>query len=152
MSNDEVRERRRGTFADAQSAAWTDQELADCDFKDKRLGERFHALLSHLAAKPGESLPLACQDWANTKAAYRFLDNDRVDEAEILSGHFEATRVRFEATDGPILVLHDTTEFSFKREDIEAVGITRKGIAGKHRDGTPDTAQRAEFCCIRASL
>jgi len=138
MSNEQVRERRRGTFADAQlTAAWLERELAACNFKDKRLGRRYHALLGRLAAKPGGSLPLACQDWANTKAAYRFLDNDRVNEAEILSGHFDATRVRFEATDGPILVLHDTTEFSFKREDFDAVGITRKGIAGKHRDGTP---------------
>lgn len=27
-------------------------------------------------------------------------------------------------------MLHDTTEFSYKREDIEAVGKTRIGIAG----------------------
>jgi hypothetical protein len=76
-----------------------------------------------------------CQDWANTKAAYRFLDNDRVSEAQILAGHFEAARDRFEATDGPILVLHDTTEFSFKRGDVDAVGITRKCVAGAYRDG-----------------
>ncbi len=31
---------------------------------------------------------------------------------------------------GTILVLHDTTEFSYQREDIEAVGKTRMGIAG----------------------
>ncbi len=61
----------------------------------------------------GASIPLACQDWASTKAAYRFFSNDRVSEAEILAGHFQATRDRFAATDGPILVLHDTTEFSF---------------------------------------
>ena len=34
----------------------------------------------------GQSIPLACQDWANTKAAYRFLSNDRVSEADILAG------------------------------------------------------------------
>jgi hypothetical protein len=76
-----------------------------------------------------------CQDWANTKAAYRFLDNERVSEAEILAGYFQATRERFAATNGPILVLHDTTEFTFKREDVAPIGITRKGVAGKHRSG-----------------
>jgi hypothetical protein len=76
-----------------------------------------------------------CQDWANTKAAYRFLDNDRVSEAEILAGHFHATRDRAKATTGPILVLHDTTEFSYKREDVEAVGKTRINIAGAYNDG-----------------
>jgi hypothetical protein len=73
---------------------------------------------------------LACQDWTNTKAAYRFLDNARVSEAQILAGHFLATRDRATAATGPILVLHDTTEFSFKREDIKAVGMTYRGVAG----------------------
>ncbi len=26
----------------------------------------------------GQSIPFACQDWANAKGAYRFLSNDRV--------------------------------------------------------------------------
>ena len=38
----------------------------------------------------GETIPLACQDWANTKAAYRFFSNDRVSEEDILRGHFDA--------------------------------------------------------------
>lgn len=138
MSNRPVRKRRRDAVADAKLPnAWVDRELAGCDFKDARLGKRFRSLLERLAASPGETIPLVCQDWANTKAAYRFLDNDRVSEAEILAGHFDATRDRAAATDGPILVLHDTTEFSFKREDVDAVGITRKAVAGAYRDGTP---------------
>jgi len=91
--------------------------------------------VGQVSSSPGGSIPLVCEDWANTKAAYRFLDNDRVSEAEILAGHFEATRERFTASDGPILVLHDTTEFSFKRGDVDAVGIMRKCVAGKYRDG-----------------
>jgi len=75
-----------------------------------------------------------CAPW-HTKAAYRFLDNDRVNESEILAGHFQATRDRAAATTGPILVLHDTTEFSYKREDIDAVGKTRAEIAGADRLG-----------------
>lgn len=46
-------------------------------------------------------------------------------------------RDRASATDSPILVLHDTSEFSFKREDIDAVGIVRKAVASVHRDGAP---------------
>ena len=138
MSDKPVRERRRDAVADAKLPhAWVDRELAGCDFSDERLGKRFRSLLDQMAASPGDTIPLVCQDWANTKAAYRFLDNDRVSEAEILAGHFQATRDRACATDGPILVLHDTTEFSFKREDIDAVGITRKAVAGAYRDGTP---------------
>ncbi|MGY3372015.1 hypothetical protein ACVWZL_009140 [Bradyrhizobium sp. GM2.4] len=40
----------------------------------------------------GQSIPLVCQDWANTKAAYRFFSNDRVSEADILTGHFFSNR------------------------------------------------------------
>ena len=138
MPNKIVRARRGQSVADAQcSDSWVDRELADCDFKDERLGKRFRSLLEQLSSSPGDSIPLVCQDWANTKAAYRFLDNARVSEAEILGGHFQATRDRTAATDGPILVMHDTTEFTYKREDVDAVGKTRINIAGAYRDGSP---------------
>jgi hypothetical protein len=39
----------------------------------------------------GQTIPFACQDWASTKAAYRFLSEDRVSEYDILSGHFNAS-------------------------------------------------------------
>jgi hypothetical protein len=129
-------QRRQTLAATERLGAWVDRELAGCEFRDERLGKRFRSLLARLAGSPGESIPLACQDWTNTKAAYRFLDNARVSEAQILAGHFLATRDRVAATDGPILVLHDTTEFSFKREDIKAVGITYKGVTGANWDGT----------------
>lgn len=138
MPNERVRERRRVLVAEAKpSGAWVDRELADCEFKDERLGKRFRSLLEQLSSSPGGSIPLVCQDWANTKAAYRFFDNGRVSEAEILGGHFQATRDRAAATDGPVLVMHDTTEFTYKREDVDAVGKTRINIAGAYRDGMP---------------
>lgn len=88
-------------------------------------------LMEQLSADIGRTIPLACGDWAATKAAYRFLDNDRVSEAEILAGHFAATQERFNAVAGPVLVLHDTTEFSFTREDAEAIGQTHKVASGQ---------------------
>lgn len=138
MPNDIVRKRRQSPVADAKSAdAWADLEVADCVFKDERLGKRFRSLLQQLSSSPGDSIPLVCQDWANTKAAYRFLDNDRVSEAEILGGHFQATQDRAVAVDGPVLVMHDTTEFTYTREDIDAVGKTRINVAGGRADRRP---------------
>lgn len=113
--------------------AWIAQELARCNFADSRLAKRFSLLIERLSDGLGRSIPLACSDWAATKAAYRFLDNDRVSEAEILAGHFEATRDRFAATHGPILVLHDTTEFSFTRNDTKAIGQTHR-VGSGHKD------------------
>lgn len=120
---------------DIEAATWVDRETVDGSFKDERLGRRFKSLLSDIGGAIGASLPLACQDWANTKAAYRFLSNGRVDEADILSGHFAATAKRFGATDGTILVLQDTTEFSFKRERPEAIGFTTSVRTRDTKDG-----------------
>jgi hypothetical protein len=66
----------------------------------------------------GQPIPLAWQDWASTKAAYRLLSNERVSEHDILSGHFNASAARFAAAPGPILVLQDTTTFSYQRERV----------------------------------
>ena len=109
---------------------WVARELAGCSFGDERLGKRFGVLLEQLSTGLGQSLPLACGDWAGAKAAYRFLDNDRVNERAILSGHFQATHSRFAAVAGPVLVLHDPTEFSFRRSNTRAIGHTRKVAAG----------------------
>src|SRR6478672_4808375 len=119
--------------------SWIDQELAGCQFKDMRLGKRFRKLLEQLSEGTGESIPFACQDWANTKAAYRFLSNERVKEDTILAGHFHSTRGRFAATDrdSPVLILHDTTEFTYSRTDVESIGILHKSFTGRMERGRP---------------
>src|SRR5829696_6653931 len=53
-----------------EGAAWLDEELAGSTFADARLGQRLRRLLEQLGGAMGASLPLACQDWAATKAAY----------------------------------------------------------------------------------
>jgi hypothetical protein len=131
MPDEHVRARRRQSVADARlNEDWVDRELAECDFKDERLRKRFRMLLEQLSDGTGESIPMACQDWANTKAAYRFLSNERVSEEAILAGHFQSTRERFAATEEMALVLHDTTEFSYHREDGRAIGLLSKSHIG----------------------
>src|SRR5262252_9032342 len=128
-----LREDRRGRSVEATS--WIDGEIAACQFADVRLGKRLHCLLEQISDAVGESVPMACQDWANTKAAYRFFSNERVNEADILAGHFQATKDRFIATQGPILVLHDTTEFSFRRESPDKIGITCRITGVRDKEG-----------------
>jgi hypothetical protein len=82
-------------------------------------------------------MPFAGQDWRNAKAAYRFCSNPRVNEEAILAGHFQATASRFSMTQGPLLILHDTTEFSFKRETPEAIGVLGKNRTGTDWRGRP---------------
>lgn len=118
----------RSCRADAEQSeeSWTQSELTGCQFKDERLGKRFSMVLKQLAEGTAESIPLACQDWANTKAAYRFFANERVSEADILAGHFRATRERSAMIGGTLLVLHDTTEFSYPRENIGLLHRSRR--------------------------
>ena len=71
---------------------WFDEDLSGCRLGDGRLDSRLRQLVEQMESGFGESIPLACQDWANTKAAYRFFSNDRVSEEDILRGHFDATR------------------------------------------------------------
>jgi hypothetical protein len=62
---------------------WSQQDVDVGSFKDARLGRRFFDLLRRLSDGMGGSVPFACQDWSNTKAAYRFFSNPRVEEADI---------------------------------------------------------------------
>jgi hypothetical protein len=115
--------------------SWIDKELKGCKFQDQRLKKRMKMFLHNLSDGIGESIPLACQDWANTKAAYRFLSNNRVSEEYVLKGHFQATSDRFSAANDKLLVLHDTTEFSFKRKEPSRIGSTRITTSGKDSRG-----------------
>jgi hypothetical protein len=123
--------------ATSDDREWLDHEVAGSNFQDGRLAARFRTLLDRLWRSVGQSIPLACQDWAQTKAAYRFLSNDRVSEHDILSGHFEATCARFQATEGPILVLQDTTEFSYHRDQPALIGAIGKMPYRKQVSGNP---------------
>ena len=73
-----------GAHGDAES--WIEEELKGCTLGDERLVKRYHTLLEQLSGGMGECLPTACEDWAGTKAAYRFLSNERFDERDILAG------------------------------------------------------------------
>ena len=63
--------KRQGCAA-LQSDRWIDSELARCNFQDTRHGKRLRKLLEQFSENIGGTIPWACQDWANTKAAYRF--------------------------------------------------------------------------------
>jgi hypothetical protein len=121
-----------------EATSWVDRELAGSTFRDKRLGDRLRTLLAQMSGAVGEPIPLACQDWASTKAANRFLANEAVSEAEILSGHFEATRGRATASGGPILVVQDTTEFPIVARARSASAPPPSRRAGGKRTAASD--------------
>jgi hypothetical protein len=128
------------------SSTWIDNEVDGCNFKDVRLAKRFGKLLGMMSDGIGESVPYACQDWANTKAAYRFFSNDEVSEDQIMAGHFQATRERLAQAGQKILMLHDTCEFSFQRDKDSKIGLLGRPSCGKSKDG------RIKFITVRGIL
>lgn len=124
-----------GTRASSEADAWLDEEVGRNRFRDERLGKRFRLVLERLWTCMGQSIRMAFQDWCTTKAAYRFLSNPKVSEQDILGSHLEATRSRFAASEGPILILQDTTEFSYKRERPELIGSTHRVASRKDKTG-----------------
>lgn len=121
--------------AGAGSSCWIEGELSSRNLGDQRLVERLRRLLHQLQDAIGQPLPLACQDWAGTKAAYRFFANERFGEDAILAGHFAATAGRCAATGGPILVVQDTTDFAYRWTKPETVGAINRAPTGRDRSG-----------------
>jgi Transposase DNA-binding/Transposase Tn5 dimerisation domain len=101
-------------------------ELRFADLGDQRLNQRLQRLVTALADKPAASVPHALGDWGQTKAAYRFWDNDRVDAADIRLAHRQATLARLPDT-GTVLAIQDTTSFSFTgHKTVRGLGYLTK--------------------------
>jgi hypothetical protein len=115
--------KRPAVSVESTDPSWVDLEAGEGHFVDARLERRFKTLVEQISECVGGSIPFACQDWAAAKAAYRFFSNPRLREADILSGHFEATRARMKAAREPILILHDSSEFTYQRESAAGMGL-----------------------------
>ncbi|WP_280944759.1 IS4/Tn5 family transposase DNA-binding protein, partial [Mesorhizobium loti] len=120
----------------SSEAAWQEEELSAAALPDKRLARRLRRLLDQMSAAPGKPIPAAYGDWAAAKAAYRFFDNPRVTEHSVLAGHFAATAARVVASEGPILILQDTTEFIYSRAQPGKIGFTKP--RGRYKAGQPN--------------
>lgn len=103
--------------------SWAQAEFHDLELGDARRTQRLIKLVDDLSARPTGSIPQACGGWAETKAAYRLLDNPAVEWREILEVHTTRTVARM-AGQPVVLCLQDTTELDF---------TTQPGIAGLGR-------------------
>ena len=90
---------------------------------DSRRTQRLIQLVEDLSVRPTGSIPVASGGWAETKAAYRLLDNPALDWREILEVHTQCTATRMQGYP-VILCIQDTTELDF---------TSQPGIAGLGR-------------------
>ena len=128
-------------------APWAMEEMKTVDLNDKRLNNRISEVLSLLAAHPTASIPAACGGYAETAAAYRLFDNEKVHFENVLQPHIEATRQRIAVQ--PVVILpQDTTEIDLTRPQQQVVGAgpldggARRGVpCGPSGDAAKDASQ-----------
>jgi hypothetical protein len=97
--------------------------MGDLDLGDVRRTRRLIQLVENLSAQPLGSIPVASGGWAETKAAYRLLDNPALEWRELLEVHTQRTRERM-IGQPVVLCIQDSTELDFS---------TQPGIAGLGR-------------------
>ena len=86
---------------------------------DRRLNIRLGAILEDFANRPTDPIPQAAGDWGQTKATYRFLDNDRVTEAALGQGVASDT-ARLCQEQAVVLAVQDTSSLNFTHNDAIA--------------------------------
>ena len=70
---------------------WAEQELGEASLGDARLSRRLVKLATRLAESPSASIPQACRGWAEMRAAYRFLAQDKLDWQDMLQPRWDAS-------------------------------------------------------------
>ncbi len=110
---------------------WAINEFGEIDFCDKRLSTRLLKLADSFAKSPESSINKACESWSQTKAAYRFFQNDSIDESKILDAHVAKTVARASQYQ-TILAIQDTCYISYKNhKKTTGLGIISSRIRSK---------------------
>lgn len=99
--------------------SWAAAELGGADLGDARLNRRLVRVAERLGAQPGASIPVACNGWAETQAAYCWLAHEAVTGAHADPlGDCSVERMRGQPV---VLCIRDSTELNYS---------TQPGIAG----------------------
>jgi len=114
-------------------SSWTDNEFFSADLGDERLNRRLSIISERFAHSPLSPINHACDDWAETKAAYRFFRNEKISYQDITRSHIAATKERC-GEYSTVLAIQDTTYCNYS-EHPQTKGLcplSRK--KGTHRD------------------
>ncbi|MGH2371929.1 MAG: IS4 family transposase, partial [bacterium] len=91
---------------------WIEAELGGANMGDARLTTRLLQMTGLFYDKPTANIPQASGSAMAAKAAYRFLDNEKVEWQAILAPHYAATEER--VREAPlVLVAQDTTTLNY---------------------------------------
>lgn len=110
---------------------WIAEEMETLELRDPRRKRRVMRMIEQFASNPGESIPKACGNGADTKAAYRALGSEEIAAEEIRLAHARATAERTRELKR-VLVMQDTTGISLGTcEETEGLGpLGKAGTRG----------------------
>jgi hypothetical protein len=94
-------------------------EFEGVDLNDRRLESRALSTAAAFAARPRASIRGAARSTAEAEGIYRLLRNPRVSSPALLMPHVARTVERVGAEER-VLIIHDTTEFSFGGETLRS--------------------------------
>ncbi len=112
-----------------------ESEFSHSNFGDKRLDDRLEKIGYDLGSTPSKSIPESSEDWASTKAVYRFTDNPKVNRMEILSSHQEELNSRLDSSSpDKVLCVSDTTHLTYPAplsiEGLGDIGDSKTDVGG----------------------
>lgn len=112
---------------------WAVKEFAQAELQDERLNRRVQELAVSLGQQPNAPINQACEEWPDTKAAYRFFDNDEVTPARVLEPHQEQTVERMRKHE-LVLAVQDTTFLNYthhpQTEGLGEIGTKEQNQRG----------------------
>ena len=122
--------------------------FGNAELGDLRRTKRLVKLVDQMTSRPGGSLPQKLRHPADLQAFYRLMSCDQVTHNAILTPHRAATIEKIRQLDGPVLVIHDTTELDYtRRESLDQLGpigcgtrrgyITHNSLAVRADTGEP---------------
>lgn len=112
---------------------WAAAEFADVELNDERLNRRCQELAIALGQQPTVPINQACEDWADTKAAYRFFDNHNVTPSRVHAPHQQRTVERMRQHP-LVLAVQDTTFFNYTHHP-QTEGLGAIGNKKQHQRG-----------------
>jgi hypothetical protein len=108
---------------------WAAEEFAQIDLSDARLNCRCQKLADDLGQQPTAPINQACEDWADTKAAYRFFDNSEVTPEKVIDAHSQRTIERMRGHQ-VVLAIQDTTFLNYthhpETQGLGEIGTTER--------------------------
>jgi len=107
-------------------------EFQGCEFGDKRLTTRLMKFSNTIRESPQTSINAACGSFDQSKAAYRFLQNEKITPKKILDPHVTQTLERMKECKNPIIIIQDTTTLTYSFPTIKNLGTKVKLKGFKH--------------------